>query len=97
MVTPSDASVPILELAEQTIWTPVEDEVIVLSMGRQSSYFGLRGGAVRIWELVQQPGCTREGIVQALLREFDIDEATARAEVNATIAGLLERGLIRER
>jgi hypothetical protein len=75
------------------IGTKIEDEIVLLQFENQS-YFGLRGAAVRIWELAQQ-GATGADIVQHLVQETDVGEGRAQADVTDTLQKLLDVGLLR--
>lgn len=48
-----------------------------------------------LWDLMQQQ-TTREALVQALLAEYDVDAATAQADVEKFIAITREQGLLDE-
>jgi PqqD family protein of HPr-rel-A system len=74
---------------------PVGAEVVVMSIGSEARYFGLRGGAARMWQLIQESPHTVDEIVAAMLAEFDVDEAALRQDVEATLSGLEARGLVR--
>ena len=79
--------------ADNVIGTKVEDEVLLLQFEKQN-YFGLRGAAVRIWDLIQH-GATGADIVQRLVQETGVDEARARTDVADTLQKLLDAGLLR--
>jgi hypothetical protein len=57
------------------------------------TYFGLDEVGTRIWQLVQTP-CTVREIRDALLEEFDVDEARCDRAVRSFLASLAEHGLI---
>lgn len=78
----------------EVIWTQVGDEVILLTMNDASpQYIGLRGTGTRIWQLIEEKIFTEEEICGRLLNEFEVDEATVRADVSSTLEGLRIRGL----
>ncbi|MEI9889205.1 MAG: PqqD family protein [Rhizomicrobium sp.] len=79
--------------ADNVIGTKVEDEFLLLQFETQN-YFGLRGAAVRIWELMQH-GATGADIVQRLVQETDVGEERARTDVADTLQRLLDAGLLR--
>jgi hypothetical protein len=79
--------------AGNVIGTKVEDEVLLLQFEKQN-YFGLRGAAVRIWELTQR-GATGADIVKRLVQETDVAEERARTDVADTLQKLLDAGLLR--
>jgi len=79
--------------ADGVIGTQVEGEMVLLQFEKQS-YFGLRGAAVRIWELTQR-GATGADIVRHLVQETDVSEGRAQADVTDTLQKLLDAGLLR--
>lgn len=85
----------VIEPSEGAISAPVGPEVVVLRIGADALYFGLRGGATRMWELIQERTHTIDDMVAAMLTEFEVDEAELRQDVEATLSGLESRGLIR--
>ena len=87
-----DLSLPFAP-ADNVIGTKVEDEILLLQFEKQN-YFGLRGAAVRIWELMQH-GATGNDIVRRLVQETDVSEERARADVADTLQKLLDAGLLR--
>jgi hypothetical protein len=84
-----------LRISDNVIGTRVEDEVVLLDFDA-GKYFGLKGVAARIWELLEG-GATVDAIVEVLMEEFDApDENTTRADVSKTVERLLREGLIQE-
>jgi hypothetical protein len=73
----------------------VGDEVAILDLER-SIYFGLDPVGARIWELLQQPTALA-AVLQAVLAEFEVDEATARVDLLALVDALLEQRLVEVR
>ena len=57
------------------------------------TYFGLDEVGTRIWQLVQERRSVRE-IRDALLEEYDVDEARCDRAVHSLLASLAEHGLI---
>jgi hypothetical protein len=55
--------------------------------------FEINATGLRVWELVQE-GRSVSGIVDALTREFQIDQASARTDVDQLLDELLARGLL---
>jgi hypothetical protein len=70
----------------------VGDEVAILDLD-QSVYYGLDPVGARIWELLQQP-TTLRAVLATVLAEFEVDDATARADLLALVDDLLERKLV---
>lgn len=70
----------------------VDGEVVMLEPST-SRYFGLADTAVRIWQLLDEPRSV-DGIVDALLDEYDVDRETCEAEVIEFISQLADAGLV---
>jgi hypothetical protein len=84
----------VIEPAQDVMSTRVGDEMILLEL-TTSEYFGLRGSAVRMWELIEEKTNTRDDLVRRIVAEFDADERTIRGDVATTLETLSQRGLIR--
>lgn len=78
---------------DNILTTPTAQALLMLNVDR-GQYHSINETAARIWELLAEP-TTEEALVDALLREFDVDRARCAAEVNALLAALRERGLLR--
>lgn len=74
------------------IESEVDDETILMHLD-QGSFLSLKGTGQRIWSLLDEPASI-DGLVAALVREFDIDEASCRADVAAFVGRLDELGLV---
>lgn len=70
----------------------VGDDVAILDLDR-SSYYGLNPVGARIWELIQEPTAL-SAVLAAVVAEFEVDEATARADLLALIDELIEKRLV---
>jgi hypothetical protein len=89
-----DKSAPFV-ISENVIGTRVEDEIVLLDFDA-GKYFGLKGSAVRMWELLEARE-TPEAIVHALMLDFDVvSEAAVRDDVESTLQRLLDAELIRQ-
>jgi hypothetical protein len=82
-----------LEPSADVLSTLVGNEIILLDMAR-SEYFGLRGSAIRMWELIEEKTNTADDIVARLVSEFTCDETTIRSDVAAILERLSARGLL---
>jgi len=69
------------------------DQTTVLVDISTSHIFELNETGTRIWEMLGQ-GLEAEGIVQALVREFDVTDAQAADEVNNRLLRLRAEGLL---
>lgn len=78
--------------ARSQVSSPVGEEVAILGLD-QGVYYGLNPSGARIWELLQQPIRVRD-IHAAVVREFEIDEETARRDLLDLLATLQDAELI---
>ena len=67
-------------------------EAVLLDL-RTKQYYQLNATAAVIWTSLEQ-ALEPPQIVDALVQEFAVDAATARAEMDRTIADLRARGLV---
>ena len=68
------------------------DGAVLLNL-QTKRYFSLTETGTRIWEMVQQTA-GEDAIVEALLEEYEVDEATARSEVRRILDELIDAQLI---
>jgi len=74
----------------------VAGENVVLSVGSEVNINGmltLNDTGVTLWKCLEN-GAEKSDLVAALLAEYDVDEQTASAHVEAYVAKLEELGLI---
>ena len=70
----------------------VGDELVMMS-AEKGNYIGLSDVGARIWELIETPQ-TLDGLVAALLSEFDVSEEVCRAEVDSFLKELEAHGAV---
>ena len=75
------------EIAGKKVAVPVEGDVDLNMM------ITLNGTGAFLWERLQED-VSVDQLVNALLAEYDVDEATARRSVNAFVGKLKENGFI---
>jgi hypothetical protein len=68
------------------------DEVLMMDID-QAKYFGLRGTSAVIWSRFAQPS-TIDDVVASLLPDYEVDEATCRAETKACVEEMVQRTLL---
>ena len=73
-------------------WRKAEGEILVLDVNA-SEYLTLNPTGARVWEALAA-GTTRSELVRLLVEAFQVDDATAEADLDAFLAGLRERGLL---
>lgn len=66
---------------------------MVMMNADSGKYIGLSEVGVRIWDMLETPQ-EMDGICAQLRREFAVDEATCRAEVESFIGQLAEHGAV---
>jgi hypothetical protein len=67
-------------------------ETVILNLDNEQ-YYGLDEVGARAFALAQG-GTSFGGIVRALLEEYEVDEATLHADLEALFADLLSEGLL---
>jgi hypothetical protein len=72
-----------------------DDELVVLHLGA-GAYFSLDAVGTLIWEQIVG-GKTIDETIASLLAEFEVDELTARADVQRLAAELVDAGLLTQR
>jgi hypothetical protein len=70
----------------------IDNETIMMSM-LDGNYYGLNEVAGRIWEILAKPYSYKE-LIEVLLSEFDVDEATCNRDVAGFLKKLEEKKLI---
>lgn len=73
----------------------VGDEVAILDLDN-SVYYGLDPVGARVWELIQEPKAL-SSVLESMLAEFEVDEATARSDLLALIDELIDKRLVEVR
>lgn len=70
----------------------VAEETVVLDP-TDWTYVGLNETAARIWAALDEPRSVAE-IIEALLRDYDVDRATCDREVTKFVGEMSDRGLL---
>jgi hypothetical protein len=73
-------------------WREVEGEIVALDVGA-AEYVAANPAGATLWHALSG-GTSRDQLVQALTRDFAVDEETAGRDVDAFVATLRERGLL---
>jgi hypothetical protein len=82
-----------LWLREQGLnWREIDGEVVVLDVER-SHYLNLNATGCVLWLMLAE-GATEPQLVEKLIGEFDVDEETARGDVEAFIVSCRDNGLL---
>jgi hypothetical protein len=83
-----------LSIPPQVMSRLVGDETVLLDL-ESGVYFGLDGVGKRIWESIGE-GLTLGETAAIIVSEYEVDEATAQADVIVFASDLVERGLLAE-
>jgi hypothetical protein len=73
-------------------WRQLDDNIMLLDIAT-SSYLSITGAGSVIW-IALVAGSTVNQLVSTVLAEFDVDRATAAADVASFLADLEARGLL---
>jgi hypothetical protein len=73
-------------------WREVDGEVVVLDVQR-SHYLNLNATGCVLW-LMLADGATERQLVDKLMEEFDVTQATAQADVEAFLSSCRENDLL---
>jgi hypothetical protein len=82
-----------LRSSEDVLMRALEGEAVLLDLA-SGTYFGLNEVGARVWSLVDAGRSVGE-IRATLLAEFEVEESVLAADVEALIADLETRGLVR--
>lgn len=74
------------------ISTEMDGDIVALSIDL-GQYFGMSGIGTRLWEALETPQSV-EGLVALICAEYEVDAATARADIVAFVAELNKNGLL---
>lgn len=70
----------------------VDGEVVMMSV-QKGNYYGLDNVGGRVWDLIAEPRRVSE-VVDALLAEYHVDQATCAADLLRFLGELENQGLI---
>lgn len=80
-------------LREQDLdWRDINDEIVALD-AQGAVYLAVRRSGAVLWRLLAN-STTREGLVETLVKTYDVEPATARDDVDEFLATLSDRGLL---
>jgi hypothetical protein len=82
-----------IKISDTVLSSQLGDESVILDH-QHGLYFGLDGVGSFVWEKIQEKEMTVAEIKEAVLEEFDTDEATANTDIEALLEQLKEENLI---
>jgi Coenzyme PQQ synthesis protein D (PqqD) len=83
---------PVITRNPDVLHQEVEGELVLLDLGTDTT-FALNEVGARFWELLGEHD-DLDAVVAALLEEFDVHEATLRADLEALVEELRADGLV---
>ncbi len=84
---------PAVETSANVLAEQMADEVLLLDF-EADRFLALNPVAGRMWEVLARTG-RRSSVVEALLQDYDVDEASLRADVDEFVEQLVALGLAR--
>jgi len=81
-----------VKAAPSVVFQEVEGEMVLLDL-ESARYYVLDDVGTRIWQLLTEHEDV-EQVVSSMLAEFDVDEATLRADLDALLDRLKASGLV---
>ena len=82
-----------IQISDDIVYRELDGSIVTLSLAT-GEYVELDLVGTRIWQLIEQDG-RQSSVREGLLASFDIDEDTCDRELNAFLATLLDKGLIK--
>lgn len=79
-------------IPEDVVFREVGGEAVLLNLAT-GTYFGLDGVGTEIWNLLAREG-TIDGVTNALLAGYDIEEPRLRLDIEQFIQQLTQKGLL---
>ena len=83
-----------VEPAPGVLHQEIEGETVLLDPAA-THYYALDDVGTRFWQLLSEHQDV-DRVVAAMLEEFEVDEATLRADLDELVAGLSDAGLVVE-
>lgn len=77
---------------DRTAWRRVENEVLIISSD-SNTLTVLNDTGARVWELLDSPASV-DALAVAIADEFEVDEPSARRDIESFVADLSKRRLI---
>jgi acetyl/propionyl-CoA carboxylase alpha subunit len=82
---------PMPRVRDDILTAQLESEAVLLDL-KTKRYYRLNSTAARVWEGIED-GRSVSQIVDALVKEFEVDRATAQAETERALEDFRARGL----
>jgi hypothetical protein len=81
-----------LRISSAAVFRELDGEAVILHLD-SGTYFGLDEIGTRIWQLIDVHGNVDQ-VVRELLREYDVDAAQLKGDVESLVSSMVDKGLI---
>ena len=81
------------QISPEVLSSKIDEEVILMSI-EADSYFGLDPVGSRIWEILSKQPASIIELVNTMMEEYEVDEATCLNDVQAFVYDMSGRKLI---
>lgn len=81
-----------LRMADGVVFRELDGEAVILHLD-SGTYFGLDGIGTRVWRSLEAHA-PLDAVVEAVVDEYDVDRARARADITRLVGELVSRGLM---
>ncbi len=85
---------PLLTLTPRCLFTEVGDGTGVALHLDSRVYFTLNATGVTLWKRLATGPASLDALTELLVAEYDVDEPTARGDVDTLISQLIEKDLV---
>lgn len=79
--------------SDELVWSKVGEEVVILELA-SSTYFTVRGSGTAIIERLSDGGATKDALVEDLTSRFEVDQETAKADVDRFLKELTDKNMV---
>lgn len=79
--------------ADNVLFRTVEGEAVLVDLAR-GSYFGLDEVGTAAWDALGPDGRALDDVIAVITAAFEVDPATARADLAALFEDMLAQGLV---
>lgn len=76
-------------LSKQYLWKEIGDQVVILHYD-SGRYFSLNASGSMIWKAALE-NLSQEQTIQRLCQKFDVDQETARLDIEETVRSFVDR------
>ena len=86
-------SSPSVAIADEVIYQPLQDELVLLNM-KEQKYFGLDDVGTDMWNLLLESGDIAT-VADRMCEEYEVDKPTVLGDLEALVNNLVAAGLLK--